>query len=290
MRPPIRTLVRYAGLALAGILGLALVVALGVLIAGEWKLTPSEDIPAHPVAVPTDSAAAAEGGRLARVWGCRGCHDRSGGGEVWVETALGDRIVAPNLTRVVREYDAAELERAIRHGVGPDGRTVMIMPAGMFHPVSDADLGKVIAHLRSLPAVPDTVPRTRFGLMARALALLGRVPVIADRVDHGAAHGPSPDSLGPASTRTDTLTLGRYIARTACTECHGPDLRGDGRAPDLRIAAAYAPATFRRLAREGVALDGEERELMTTIARSRMAFLTDDEVAALHAYLSTLAD
>jgi hypothetical protein len=42
--------------------------------------------------------------------------------------------------------------------------------------------------------------------------------------------------------------------------------------------------------REGIALDGLERGLMTEIARGRTVHLTDGEIAALHTYLSTLAD
>ena len=113
----------------------------------------------------------------------------------------------------------------------------------------------------------------------------------APRIPPDARHGTSPDSLGPGSTRADTLALGRYLAHTGCPECHGPDLRGhEGDTPDLRIAATYPLAAFRRFFRDGIALDGQERELMSEIARGRGGRLTDDEVAALHAYLSTLAD
>ena len=277
-------------LALAGLLVLALIGAGYIWVAGGHALKASYDPAPHSLTPPTDSLALAEGGRLARIWGCLGCHDRDGGGSVFVETPLGDRVVAPNLTRVVREYSVVELERAIRHGIAPDGRGLVIMPAPMFARASDDDIAKVIGHLRTLEPVPDTLPPTRLSLMARWFAVRGTATV-ADDIDHDAPHGSSPDSLSPGSTRADTLALGRYIARTTCPECHGPDLRGDeGDTPDLRIAAAYSPEQFHRLAREGVALDGTERELMTTIARTRLAFLTDDEITALHAYLKTLAE
>lgn len=288
----LRRVLRYAAIGAAGLVLLALLAAGVTAVAGGRELSREFDVPAHELAVPDDSAAIVEGGRLARIWGCLGCHERDGAGGVFFETPLGDRVVAPNLTRVVREYDAPALERAIRHGVRPDGTSLLVMPSSMFADMSDADLGKVVAHLRSLPAVPDTLPSTRFGLMARGLAVAGRIELEADRIDHAAHHPPSPDSLGPGSSRADTLALGRYHARTGCPECHGMDLRGaaDGRTPDLRIAAAYSLEQFRRLAREGVALDGQERGLMTIIARGRLAHLTEDEVAALHTYLVTLAD
>ena len=289
---PVRRALRYLGLGVLTILALAVVAVGTVAWIGGSRLAEPYDVPTHAIEVATDSAAVAEGGRLSRYWGCTGCHGSDAGGEVFFETPLGDRIVAPNLTRIVDEYSVAELERAIRHGTRSDGSGVVVMPAAMFHRVSDEDLGKVIGYLRSLPPVPDTVPAQRFGLMARARVALDDDILQPDMIDHDAPHGTSPDSLRPSSTRADTLALGRYLAHTGCTECHGPDLRGndDGTIPDLRIAAAYSRDQFFRLAREGVALDGTERELMTVIARGRIARLTDDEVIALHEYLSTLAE
>ena len=55
---------------------------------------------------------------------------------------MGDRIVAPNLTRIVHEYSDQELEAVIRHGVRPDGSSVVIMPSAMFANVSDEGLEK----------------------------------------------------------------------------------------------------------------------------------------------------
>jgi mono/diheme cytochrome c family protein len=87
----------------------------------------------------------------------------------------------------------------------------------------------------------------------------------------------------------DEVALGRFIAMVACAECHGLDLRGwapEG-IPDLGIARAYSLADFRRLLSEGVALGGREVGLMSQVGRSRFAHLTDDEVAALKAFLDS---
>lgn len=293
MKPLARKVVRYAVRGALGLL-LLLLLAVGVVgFAGGRPFVERHEAPAHEIVVPADPAAIAEGERLTKIWGCVGCHERDAGGGVLFESPLGDRLVAPNLTRVVRDYDPAMLERAIRHGVKPDGSSMIVMPSSMFAHASDEDLGRVIAYLRSLPPVPDSLPGNRMSLLARFFALVGDLQLEAAAIDHDAPHGVSPDSLHAGSTRDDTLALGRYLARTTCPECHQADLRGsdspDG-PPDLRIAAAYPPDRFRRLMREGIALDGEERGLMTVIARGRTVHLTDDELAALHAYLSTLAD
>src|ERR1051326_4476644 len=44
-----------------------------------------------------------------------------------------------------KQFTAADWIRAIRHGVGPDGKSLIIMPATSFYHFSDADLGAVIA-------------------------------------------------------------------------------------------------------------------------------------------------
>jgi mono/diheme cytochrome c family protein len=286
----LRTALRYVVRGALFILLLLILAAGVVAFAGGRRIAGPYDAPAHEIALPQDATAIAEGGRLAAFWGCTGCHGRDAGGQIFYETAAGDRLVTPNLTAMVRELEVSELERAIRHGVGRDGASLFGMPAGMFSGISDRDLGKVIAYLRSLPPVPDTLPASRMSLLFRLYALVDARALSAKQVDPAVRHGPGPDSLTSRSTRADTLALGRYLASTGCPECHGPELRGseDG-APDLRIAAAYSPEQFHRLAKEGVTLSGRTGSLMTEIAQGRIARLTDDEQTALHAYLSTLA-
>ena len=70
------------------------------------------------------------------------------------DPALG-RVIAPNLTRgrggVGATFSDADFVRAIRHGVDPSGRPLLIMPADDYTHFSDADLGMIIAYVRSLP-------------------------------------------------------------------------------------------------------------------------------------------
>jgi mono/diheme cytochrome c family protein len=97
-------------------------------------------------------------------------------------------------------------------------------------------------------------------------------------------------TLAERPVDADTLGLGRYVARTSCTECHGADLRGhETGPPSLVVATGYAPAEFRHFLRSGTAKGGRELPLMSDMARERFSHLTDAEVAALHAYLRTLA-
>lgn len=291
MRLGLRMTLRYARRAVLILLLVLAVAVAAIVVAGGRRTAGPYEVPAHDVPVPRDSAATAEGGRLAAFWGCTGCHGSDAGGRIFFTTPAGDRLVTPNLTRVVGKRTVPELERAIRHGVAPGGASLFGMPSGMFARISDEDLGKVVAYLRSLPPVPDTLPATRHSLLFRLFAIIEPRALSARQVEASVRHGPGPDSLGPGSTRADTLALGRYLAVTGCPECHGPHLRGSGDGtPDLRIAAAYSPEQFARLIDEGVTLGGRTDGLMTEIARGRLARLTDDERGALHSYLVTLAD
>ncbi len=95
-------------------------------------------------------------------------------------------------------------------------------------------------------------------------------------------------ALGPrmaAPPADDPVRVGEYLARTSCTECHGNTLEGQGRTPNLTVAAAYSPEDFVRLMRTGVALGGREVGLMGEVARGRFSHFTDAEIAAVHAYL-----
>lgn len=141
---------RWIGTGLAGILLLVLLLAGYVYAASGIVLRRTYHAEAHPPAVPTDSAAIVEGGRLARILGCYGaCHGEAGGGQVIDEPFLAAGAI-PDLRRLAREYDDAQLELAIRHGIKPNGRGVIFfMPSEMFSHLSDEDLGKVIAFLRA---------------------------------------------------------------------------------------------------------------------------------------------
>lgn len=121
------------------------------------------------------SAARVERGRyLATLCECFACHSplQKADYEIPQEGMLGagdvideaQRKVAPNLTPD-RETGAgtwsdAQLARAIREGVGHDGRRLSLaMPYDYYSVMTDADVAAVIAYLRSLPAVRHALPK-----------------------------------------------------------------------------------------------------------------------------------
>ena len=95
----------------------------------------------------------------------------------------------------------------------------------------------------------------------------------------------------PLAPPTQALALGRHLALTTCTECHGPDLNGypGEDAPSLIVAKAYSTQDFMRLMRTGITASGKESAtgLMTLVGRGRAIAMTDDEVRALKLYLDS---
>lgn len=260
---------------------LLLLFAAAVYARAEWILRRSYDEPLVSIPIPTDSASIAEGGRLALVHGCRGCHTNTLTGEFLVDDPLLARLVAPNLTASVRRYSDPELVRIIRRGVRPNGRSVWAMASEMYAPLSDADLGRILAYIRSLPEAPGPDPMLRLGPLGRFGITVGQFTSAAALVreaDSLTAAGAFPGSGEPNAE-------GAYLVRTSCPECHGLRLEGFDSVPDLRIAAGYTLEQFAHFFKTGEALGGRELKTMSNMARSRFSHLTDTEVAAIHGYL-----
>jgi mono/diheme cytochrome c family protein len=111
--------------------------------------------------------------------GCRECHSQhdwsahgapvipgtEGGGQWLNMPDLPGHVVAPNLTPDVETGAGAwsddQLARAIREGVGHDGRTLFpMMPYQDFRHMSDEDLASVVVYLRSLAPVHSQLSKT----------------------------------------------------------------------------------------------------------------------------------
>jgi mono/diheme cytochrome c family protein len=274
-----RRALRWLRNGLLGLVALLAAAALVLYVMSERVVRRAYDDPGTPVVVPTDSASIREGERIAYIRGCTGCHGPKLGGKVFGDDPLLARIVSPNLTIAAREYSDAELERIIRHGIRPDGQSVILMPSGMFRPLDDADVGRIIAYVRSVPQVPGHRRDVRLRPIARLAFVLGKFVPAAEEARRAASLSTSYPTAGDPTAR------GAYLARTACAECHGFDLRGSPRTPDLRIAARYSPQQFMRLMRTGKASGDRELKLMSDMGRRRFSHFTDGEILTLYSYL-----
>lgn len=278
-----RTALKWLGRGALALI-LLLLVATGVVYGlSERLLNRTYDVEATAIAIPSDSASIAEGERLARIRGCyNGCHGENAEGGVFFDDPMLGTITAPDLTRAVRTLSDAELVRVIRHGVRADGGSVAAMPSSMLYHLTDEDLGAIIAFLRSLPPTDGPEADIRLGPLGRFLFVKGDFQRAAEEIDHEA---PRLDP-GPGDG-SDPIALGRYLATTSCTECHGLDLGGGFNSPNLAIAAAYTPEQFHTLMRTGEPFDGRDLRLMDDMSRKRFSYFTDAEIDALYAFLTT---
>src|SRR5438477_80684 len=245
-----KRLLRWIGVGLAGLAGLLIVVCALAYVVSERMLRRTYEIPAVALTLPTDAESIVEGRRLATVHGCfNGCHGKNAEGVVMFDQPSIARVVAPNLTAAVRRYSDAELALIVRKGIRPDGHTLLIMPAEVFGGMTDADLGRIIAFLKSLPPATGPGPSVSVGPIGRAGLVVGKFKTVAQLVA---------DAQAPPEATSQQAVFGRYLARTVCAQCHGTDLRGESNpdftSSDLRIVAAYSPEAFVDLMRTGVPL------------------------------------
>lgn len=285
---------RIAIWSMAVVVVLAGGVVLYAQLASEHKLQRRIEVAVAPVALP-DTAAALERGRyLYETRGCTDCHGRDGAGRVFIDEDNGFRIKGPNLTSgrgsPTAVYRIEDWVRAIRHGVKPDGRPLIIMPSEDYNRLSDDDLGAMIAHIRALPPAEGDQRDIRLPLPVRLAYAIGIVRDAAEKIDH---------SLPPAApvTQDDSAVYGAYVAQM-CQGCHGENLQGGripGAPPDWPPAADLRPGgtldryptadSFIAMMHSGKRPDGSTIQVMPFESLSGM---DATEVAALYAYLNTL--
>ena len=229
---------------------------------------------------------------------CGDCHGENFGGGVMVDDPVIGTALGPNLTSgrgsKVLGYTPADWDRAVRHGVLPDG-TPSIMPSGDFLLMSDQELSDVIAYIGSVPPVDNEVAPKSLGPLGNVLVATGQLPVAALLVE---SHDEPHAELPPVTEVS--LEFGRHMAGV-CTGCHGPDFSGGpivGGDPSWAPARNLTPheeglagwtyADFEKALREGKRPDGTPLVAPMTFVTPYAANMTDVEMQALWTYLQTV--
>jgi mono/diheme cytochrome c family protein len=292
MNRPMKWLLRIA----AVLLVLAASCAAVVYVLTESRLTQTYDVPAETVMIPTDAASLARGRHVAVISGCIDCHGDDLAGRVFFDNAMVGRFVASNLTigkgGVGARFTGQDWIRAIRHGVRPGGTPLLVMPSKEYYPLSDADLGALLAYLKNIPAVDHELSASSVSPMGRVLMLtIKDMPLLAaERIDHTAARPIAP-------TVGITPQYGAYLA-VRCTGCHGATLSGGkipGTPPDWPPALNLTPypgsATdvwsqdeFIRTLRTGITPRGNQLDTRY-MPWKVLGQMTDDELKALWLFL-----
>ncbi|MEP6507748.1 MAG: c-type cytochrome [Gemmatimonadales bacterium] len=280
---------------IVGVLIALIVVAVGTVYAvSASKMGKSYPTTVESVPVPTDPASVERGKHLVEAVGkCQSCHGENYAGTRVMDAAVFAKLSAANLTSgkngIGGKFTDADYVRAIRHGVGVDGKTLLFMPAEAYYYFNDTDLGQIIAYLKTLPAV-DAAPAVRsVGPVGRAVGLLTPMPLFS------AARASHSEPRPAAVTEGVTAEYGEYLAKTGgCTSCHGANLSGGGKIDGVLAlnltpggeVGSWTEADFMKAIRTGVTPKG--RILSAAMPWPYAKNMTDDEIRATWMYIHSL--
>ncbi|MSQ71707.1 MAG: c-type cytochrome [Betaproteobacteria bacterium] len=200
--------------------------------------------------------------------------------------------ITPDPETGIGNWTNAQLGKAIREGVRPDGSIIgPPMPMEFYRKMSDADLASIVAYLKAQPPVKNAVAKSEY-----------RMPLPA-------SYGPALKKVATPSSK-NKVRYGKYLADIGhCMECHTP--REKGHLNMKKVGAGgqmfmgpwgesiarnltphdsglkdWSDAEIARVVREGSGKDGTPR-------KPPMAFgwyqnISDEDMNALIAYLRSL--
>jgi mono/diheme cytochrome c family protein len=240
---------------------------------------------------------------------CGNCHSPKGptgdimekafsGGLSWDEPPF--KVTAPNITpdkeTGIGNYTDAELKEVMRKGIKRNGVPVaMIMPSGFYEIMTDHDLDAVVAYLRTIKPLKNTVPE----------------PVY--KTPQGHPIPPGGDKAFTDAILSDKKSKGFYLVTVAhCMECHTP-MGSRGRDFDTRLGAggfefsgpwgtsvsrnitsskdkgigAWTDDEIKRAITQGVSRDGSKLE--PPMGYHYYATVAADDLDAIVAYLRTVS-
>lgn len=301
---------------------LALTLLLLLAIAGIATYVASRqhlrfDAPEPPIAASADTAVIARGRYIVRTVGdCGTCHGAtsqwdayaagadvplSGGFEFKIPPGeIRVRNITPDPETGIGNISDGKIARAIRFGVGHDGRA--LLPFMEIQGLSDEDLTAVISYLKTQPPVHNVVPNHHFNF----LGMIVRATVLANPV--------GPKSPPPVtSPRGATVENGRYLAGSVanCWACHTQrdpntgDLIGTlyggtvGFTDDLDRSRTWNPPNLTPAPRTGRSAIFSEDQFVArfragpVLPGSPMPWqffsrMTDDDLRAIYRFLKTL--
>jgi mono/diheme cytochrome c family protein len=287
---------RVIGVVLGSLLGIVLLAGIVLYLIGNARLNKVYDFPASNITAPEDAASIEFGKHRAETL-CQGCHGEDLSGiEDWFNAGPLGTVDSANLTSgdggVGGEYTTEDYVRAIRHGIGRDGKPIFMPAVLATSYLSDEDLGAIIAYLKTVPPVDHRLKGERFTPLAKvmlATGMLGNLPVEA--VSHE-VHVTAPE-MGA------TLEYGEYLVNTNdCRVCHGLELNG-GPFPDPTITKIspnltpggelgfWSEEDFINVMRTGVTPGGRQLDPEFMPWQSYRLFY-DEELKAIWLYLQSL--
>ena len=286
---------KWLGISLGSLVGLILLAGLGLALSTDIRMKKTYAVQVETISVPTDPASV-ERGRLWVSSQCTHCHGPDMAGAALLNDPAIGVVSALNLTPgeggAGSEFADEDWVRAIRHGISPEGTSLLIMPSSDFYYFSDRDLGDIIAYLKSLPPVDNAWSDPEFTPFAKVLVGAGAFGKIfeAENIDHGAARPVTPDAGA-------TVEYGTYLVTVSgCHNCHGEDLAGEMNPPNPSSppvpgigpgseVAYWSEAQFIATIRTGVAPSGHV--LNEIMPWKNFNTMTDEQLGAIWLYLKS---
>jgi len=289
---------RWIGILLAGLLGTLVVFTLVFYAIGASRLKHVYKIPAETIDIPTDEDSLAEGKRIFQYRGCEACHGEQLQGLVYLDNPAIGQVITPNLTAgkggIGAQRTDTDLLRSIRHGIRPDGTLLLFMPSTEFYYLSDTDIGRVIAYIRSAPPIDNE-------MLSSTLSVTGQIVMnITKEITFLPAELIPHDALRPVAPEPGlTAEYGEYLTYS-CKVCHGPTLGGGaipGFPPEWPSAPNLTSGKGGRLSTWGE--EGFIEIIRTGQKHGRIInpdympwksyrHMTDDELRAVYVYLQSL--
>lgn len=289
-------LVRAGWTLLALLILIAAAIAL-LFVNGHRKAARHVEVRLEAVAARSDAAAIERGGYLFRSRGCTDCHGSDGAGRTFIDDGKGLRLHAPNITprsAVLSSYRMDDWDRAIRHGVAPGGRPLIIMPSEDYNRLTNDDFAALVAFLQQMPAAEGGAAKIELPLPVRVAYGAGLLKDAAEKIDHTRPpSAPVPEAVSTAH--------GAYVAG-ACIGCHGAGLSGGripGAPPDWPAAANLTPGQgsampryadakqFVSMMRSGQRADGSA--VSSVMPFGALKEMSDVDLEALYLHLKGLA-
>ena len=177
-----KTVLKWAGIVVGGLVGVIIVAVIVLYLLGSSRVGKTYDIQVESIAVPSGPEAVERGRHYVEaIVACGICHGDNLEGDILSEDPLFATLAAPNLTSglggIGSTYTDIDYVRTIRHGVKPDGTSVVLMPSQHFNRIGDDDLGAMIAYFKSMPPIDNELPATSLGPLGRIIALLDSAPL-----------------------------------------------------------------------------------------------------------------
>jgi mono/diheme cytochrome c family protein len=282
-----KRVLKLIGFTLLGMVVLLVIVMSFLYLRTSSRMDQRFDIQPIVTSVQPDSMLMARGKHVMEVEACQHCHGENLGGQVLMDMPLW-RMSAPNLTSgrggIGRTYSVADWDRAIRSGVAKNGRGLRMMPADVYHNLSNEDTRALIAYLQQIAPVDNELPNSELRFLGAVMLGAGGFDPAENVYEPGLARETTP-------AHEPSAELGEYWTSVACQGCHGEQFGGKKSddpncppAPSLVAASAWDVDDFRTTIRTGVNPGG--RELIDQcMPWSSFKEMTDIELEAVHVFL-----